>query len=295
MNQTYQTDILERECERLAQELESRGVPTDFDAEHSVRLTYQQITDVLDPLLAQTSHVRRNEKIGCIVKISSSIAARIHQRMGDWRMFDMEKVGRTLNIYNLDCHPNEAQDFLGYEFGIERAGNFGVIFRILNVDNVMESEHVRRFNISFAKTYDADKPREMLLPRPHNDMKSFRIWGKRKQDIDPKAQVLYDYLSFIYGSNNIATTFIYDYMLPYEAANLDFSDQEWQNLAIALMRLDFGASAGYNHDGSFLFIEFETLNELRHKLEVLQEMEIFEVAKSPLDEDFKFKVKIVES
>lgn len=288
-------NIVTAECGRIAEQLHRAKVSTDFDSENSVRLTYKQIIKKLDPVLAHNQIARREPLIGCIVKIYSTVLNQIERKMRKFRMFDMEKNGRTINIFNLRVDPHTATRFLEEQFGIKRAGNIGVQFKITCVENILESEHIERFHITFAKTYNNSKPREILLPRPHSDLRSFRIWGKTQEDIDPKAQILYDYLSFIYGACNIETTFLYDFTTPYEATNLDFSDNEWAEINDEISRLDINASAGYNNDGNgrFIFFEFQNENELKAKMEAISQLDKIEIAKSPLDEDFKFKVKIV--
>lgn len=283
------------ECENIAQQLQRANVETDFDSENSVRLTLKQINKNLDPILKRNHIVKREPGIGCIVKIYSTILNQIEYRMRQFPMFDMEKNGRIINIFNLKVDLPVATRYLENQFGIKRVGNIGVQFRILGVDNVLESEHIERFHITFAKTYNAGKPREILLPRPHSDLQSFRIWGKSKEDIDPKAQILYDYLSFIYGSRNIETTFLYDFSMPYEATALDFSEQDWACVCQELRQLDFDASAGYTSDsnGRFIYFSFATKAELKSKMEAIAKIRKIDIAKSPLDEDFKFKVKIV--
>lgn len=282
-------------CDKLSKLLAEKKIYAKFDDGNYTRLSKTEIEQIVDPMLVENfgENIKRASKIGCTVKVRPSIASRILDALGSNTMFDCEQIDNVINIFNLKTNIKEADEFLSENFGLVRCNSAGVIFNIKDVENVTQTPAIKQLNVNFSKTYNNDIPMEILMPKPHCDLKSYRTFGNTLDDIKEKEERLHEFLNFIYGAEKVERTEVYTYNIPFECYMSGFYNNEWERIQKHLKAFKVYATSSAA-DGLIHF-EFNNWNNMEKTIEQINNIKRLYIVKSPLQNNYKFKIRIYET
>ena len=271
------------------------NIEANFDGDGCVQLTYDEISRGLDSIIRKkfSSLLEREKKIGCILSIRPfNLEERITRKYPDHK-FRVEQNGRVLFISGIGSDINDFSKLLAKDFNLIHTNRDCLEIHIKNVDNLFTSEHVDKYKISFGRVADKDfDQQELILPEPVNQT-TFRIHIDSSKEINEQHAMLQNMLACIYGEENISRRILYAFSSEdNNIFNNTFSTENWNDIYRDLYALDFdityGEGSGYTRT---LYFDFETLEELETMYKSISDTNKFCVIKSPLDSDFKFKVK----
>lgn len=271
------------------------NIEANFDGDGCVQLTYDEISRGLDSIIRKkfSSLLEREKKIGCILSIRPfNLEERITRKYPDHK-FRVEQNGRVLFISGIGSDINDFSKLLAKDFNLIHTNRDCLEIHIKNVDNLFTSEHVDKYKISFGRVADKDfDQQELILPEPINQT-TFRIHIDSSKEINEQHAMLQNMLACIYGEENISRRILYAFSSEdNNIFNNTFSTENWNDIYRDLYALDFdityGEGSGYTRT---LYFDFETLEELETMYKSISDINKFCVIKSPLDSDFKFKVK----
>lgn len=271
------------------------NIEANFDGDGCVQLTYDEISRGLDSIIRKkfSSLLEREKKIGCILSIRPfNLEERITRKYPDHK-FRVEQNGRVLFISGIGSDINDFSKLLAKDFNLIHTNRDCLEIHIKNVDNLFTSEHVDKYKISFGRVADKDfDQQELILPEPVNQT-TFRIHIDSSKEINEQHAMLQNMLACIYGEENISRRILYAFSSEdNNIFNNTFSTENWNDIYRDLYALDFdityGEGSGYTRT---LYFDFETLEELETMYKSISDINKFCVIKSPLDSDFKFKVK----
>lgn len=271
------------------------NIEANFDGDGCVQLTYDEISRGLDSIIRKkfSSLLEREKKIGCILSIRPfNLEERITRKYPDHK-FRVEQNGRVLFISGIGSDINDFSKLLAKDFNLIHTNRDCLEIHIKNVNNLFTSEHVDKYKISFGRVADKDfDQQELILPEPVNQT-TFRIHIDSSKEINEQHAMLQNMLACIYGEENISRRILYAFSSEdNNIFNNTFSTENWNDIYRDLYALDFdityGEGSGYTRT---LYFDFETLEELETMYKSISDINKFCVIKSPLDSDFKFKVK----
>lgn len=271
------------------------SIEANFDGDGCVQLTYDEINRGLDSIIRKkfSSLLERDKKIGCILSIRPyNLEERITKKYAE-RRFNVEQSGRLVLVSGLDCDIDEFAGALNKDFNLHRTNKDYLEIHIKNIDNLFTSDHVEKYKISFGRTADKDSNlQELILPEPVNQT-TFRVRIDPEKEIEEQHAMLQNMLACIYGKENISKRVIYAFTSEDSSIfNNAFSTENWNDIYRDLYALDFdityGEGTGYTRT---LYFDFESIEELETMYNSISNINKFCVIKSPLDSDFKFKVK----
>ena len=277
-------------------ELKSQlNIEASFDGDGCVQLTYDEINRGLDSIIRKKflSLLEREKKIGCILSIRPfNLEERITMMYPEHK-FRVEQNGRFLLVSGIDSDIDEFSNSLAKDFNLIRTNRDYLEIHIKNVDNLFTSEHVDRYKISFGRAADKDSnQQELILPEPVNQT-TFRVRVDLSKEISEQHTMLQNILACIYGKENVSRKILYAFSSEdNNIFNNAFSTENWNDIYRDLYALDFDITYGEGSGNTrTLYFEFETLEELETMYQSISDTNKFCVIKSPLDSDFKFKVK----
>lgn len=290
------------EYTQLEAKVRELGINESFDSDGSVLLTRDEIK-LLDAVLQRefSETIERSPLIGAILKL---------QPMSPARKIAAEIGLEIVNHYNQQIwikgiarkEINRQMRERGFEFKAYAAD-----FEIINHGNILDNEGLnQQFGLRFGRTISShSSDKEYLLPFPDGNTFSVRSdFLQPVRMIDDvntslveneyfKLQLFYRSLVRIYGKGNIV---VKDQTV-YEAVENEiintpatgFSEEFWIELRRKL----------YIHNleetlyplKQALFIEFTSEDELKNQLSVIQGLNACSIAYSPLQDDFRFKIK----
>lgn len=228
----------------------------------------------------------------CIIAIKPlPLIERINRDYGDYAEF--KEHGPThIFAYNLKISPEELAKKLKM-FGLRLAKKH-TTFTVRNVSDLMNCPQVKEFNINFtdSKKFLKGANKELALPMPSDGNKiSFEnIYSNEGKDA---IEFLEKALEFIFGKENIAKENAYRFTPENPDMEKGFTDTEWEDVRIDLMtatpsfEYNFSNKEGKSKTISF---DFKTFEEMQRKYDVLASLKSFVIIKSPMDDDFGFKV-----
>lgn len=284
---------LDRACEILSEKLNWEYVSAHFDTDNSVKLTYSEILNSLDPLIKMMDElgVKRSPQICCILRLLPYVSHRITSFMGDCPMFKCTQNDRTVTITDLTVSLDEATDYLTHNYGLEPLPQKGYIIKVKGVDDVTNCPEVEKYHLTFGSYYHITDPKEVLLPTPQEDKKSFKIFSSQTKDYTKNAEAVCNVLKCIFGEENVSMSPFATFLTSNLNLNDDFSQPELYTLKHTLP--DLGFPIVYLPAKSLLSFDFSSWNELEDKYNKIMSLGLFSTAKSPLNRHFKFKVNIV--
>lgn len=277
------------------EELKTLDIEETFDSEGTVFLAMDEIFRGLDSIITKkfSEIVEREQKIGCNLKIRPFSMAQRIQSLLPQATVTKDKEHRELWINNLTDCLKSVNPVLS-EFGFEWT-DVAVDFKIMNVENLYHSSLNEKFGITFGrgKFLKKENEREIQLPEPINE-NTIRII-KPCETFEIDVLLFYRSLCRIYGKENINFSYSYIYK-PYGKERIKFfesafSTDYWIDIKRELYLLDFEVTI--SELDQTLYFDFSDRDDLTVKYEALKHLHKFDITKSPLDNDFIFKVTTV--
>lgn len=271
---------------------EDLNIDAEFDSEGVAFMKYDDIKRGLDPVIRRRFPDRYecDQKIGCIVSLRPyTNAERIEEGKSHLGSFDQK--GTFIQVSDINAPISqivEEMGALGYNPSIVTTE-----YSINGVDNLYQSEHVEKYGITFGNKYTKKTgEREMLLPEPVEGGRVFRLDRKWNENFEVDQRFFYNALCHIYGKENVVQRFLFKFKpVEYEEYVPGFSDEQWTDIKKDFYGFGWEYSAGSSEDGMNLYFDFEDREELEKKVaDILSIKGKYVMRKSPLDEDFGFKV-----
>lgn len=276
------------EFRQLEKKLKELGIEQRVSDGDSILLTREEI-EVLDAVIDREfpEVLERSPYLGAIVKLKpQTIEDKIKGKIPVEVAIEQDPYSRDIIVSaNPNAHLAEVMKRFGFELK-ELEG----IFRVSNYGDLQGNEE---FNAKRKVTFGSRFVRsnyefEQLLPYPDGDI--FRV---RRKDIFG-LRMLYLSLSHVYGRENISASVNsvfkpIDQRFNYRSHN-SFSVDFWTRVKRKLYL--HGLEESVNPSTESLFLEFRDEEELNDQFALIEELDDCEVVYSPLNEGFRFKVKV---
>jgi superfamily I DNA and/or RNA helicase len=273
------------EYKQLEAKLKELGIEEKFDGEGNVFLTREQIT-LLDTVIQREfpDKLERSQTISVILKLRPlTLAQKIQKEIG---------VTVSQNHHNkqlfIDCKANEVLNQTlrnkGFEFK-----QFRGEFKIINHGNIIENDSLNnKHSITFGQRFvKPENEKELLLPYPENN--TFIYYNADYFTL----QLSYQHLIGIYGKENIETILqsIYEAINPKEVHffDKDFTEDFWVELKRKLYVHNLDDAI--NSFSQSLYLEYNSEEELQTQLNLIEDLQVCDIAYSPNQPDFRFKIK----
>lgn len=273
------------EYKQLEAKLKELGVDVKFDSEGNVFMTREQIS-LLDSVIQRefSGKLERSQRISVILKLRPlTLAQKIQKEIS---------IPVSQNHHNkqlfIDCKANDNLNHAlrnrGFEFK-----QFRCDFKIINHGNIIENDSINsKHSITFGKRFvKPESEKELLLPFPENN--TFTYYNSDYFNL----QLSYKFLIRIYGIENIETKLqsIYETIPPnvVQFFDKDFTEDFWVELKrkLYIHNLD----DAINSFSQSLYLEFNNEEELQTQLKLIEDLQVCDIAYSPNQPDFKFKIK----
>jgi hypothetical protein len=277
------------EYEAFAEALKEEpfNISERFDAEGTIFLKYDDIHNGIDRIIEKefAGLFERNQNIGCIIKIqpyllSDNIRTLLNNR------FPVKQNSFRRNISVQIFNRKDTRfivDTLFYnEFSFEN------IFCHFDIEWPMNIKLDRNLLKEKKISFDWDNKKEggIFLPEPYQN--SFQI---RRQSFDG-IKKLYDQLSSIFGKDKIKSEIFLEFrprndQIVFETS---LSEDFWSSLNREIYSLEFDVDT--SQSSQTVSFDFLNSNELKYRYDKIMSLNNkFNLEKSPLDNDFKFKVR----
>jgi len=273
------------EYNQLEKKLKELGVEEKFDGEGNVFLTREQI-DLLDTVIEREfpDKLERSQTISVILKLRPlTLAQKIQKEIG----IPVSQNHHNKQIF-IDCKANDNLNHAlrnrGFEFKQLRGD-----FRIINHGNIIENDLINnKHSITFGKRFvKPESEKELLLPYPENN--TFIYYNAEYFNL----QLSYQCLIKIYGKENIETKLqsVYEAINPREVQffDKDFTEDFWVELKRKLYVHNLDDAI--NSFSQSLYLEYNSEEELQTQLNLIEDLHVCDIAYSPNQPDFRFKIK----
>jgi superfamily I DNA and/or RNA helicase len=275
------------------EKLKTLNIEETFDSEGTIFLAMDEIFRGLDSIITKkfSEIFEREQKIGCILKIRPFSMEQRIQSLLPQATVTKDKEHRELWISNLSDCLKSVHPVLS-EFGFEWT-DVAVDFKITNIENLYHTPLNEKYNLTFGRKFQKkNTEKEILLPETIND-NTIRIIKTVSENLIDDIFLFYHSLCRIYRKENIAHSLSYIYK-PIDKEKIkffesDFSTDYWTDIKRELYLLDFDVTI--SELDQTLYFDFSDKDDLIVKYEALKQLHKFDITKSPLDEDFRFKVK----
>lgn len=211
----------------------------------------------------------RNRKIACILKIRPFVNSQIVKNELEklnWNLFVRNGTEEnTVEFYNRSDKIAVLPKEIIQKFKLQRKGLIGR-FSVINKDGLPVKDTVNKWfrpDSSFS-----------FVSKSKSEFKD-RLLRKRKTLFDEGAKSVKFNLGEVYTLGSEITT--------------GFDDEFWNNLKRDFHDFEFEVEFSEYENIAF---EFENKEELEYRYNKIKSLNQFNIVKSPLDDDFKFKVKI---
>lgn len=267
---------------------------THIDASGACYMTLDDIFRALDPTLKKyfNESVVREKKINCILGIRPYYTFENFQKKYAEIMDFERKYGSTfLEVCNLKLPLTEVEEILLKEN--YKLTGCGAKFYVVGFEDLTVKEIVDKFNVTFSETPKRGSKKwdkyEIILPYPTENC--FTIEFHEEFDPYAKSEMLYQSLCYIYGTENVKSKYYYKF-IDENAKRYShrFGHDEWTDICKDLFEYEDWLTLGDSNDGKTIHFDFETKEEFVDKYNKISNLNRFVIKKSPLDEDFKFKV-----
>jgi virulence-associated protein VapD len=275
------------------EELKTLDIEETFNSDGTVFLAMDEIFRGLDSIITKkfSDVFEREQKIGCILKIRPFSMAQRIQSLLPQATVTKDKEHRELWISNLSNYLKSVNPVLS-EFGFEWT-DVSVDFKITNIKNLYHTPLNEKYSLTFGRKFQKKiTEKEVLLPEPITD-NTIRIVKAVSENLIEDILLFYQSLCRIYGKENIELLQSYIYK-PIDKEKIkffesDFSTDYWTDIKRELYLLDFDVTI--SELDQTLYFDFSDRDDLTAKYEALKQLHKFDITKSPLDDDFRFKVK----
>lgn len=271
-------------------------IGAEFHEDGSAFMTLDDILRGLDPIIKKyySDTIARDKKINCILSICPYLPSEIMQeKYGNMMDFHAKGINNSnLEISNLRIPFPEADKVLKDE-GYTHS-DCGARFEIVNVSDILSNDILEKYHITITyHGYKRNRKRdwntqEILLPEPYNN--TFVANYPEEYDPESSSMMMYQVLCYIYGKSNVKTTYLYKYSNSNLSHNTscNFSHDEWTEILKELFPLTEWLTIG--EEGKTIHFDFKDKAEFIDKFHQIETLKGFKILKSPLDDDFKFKV-----
>lgn len=275
---------------------EQLHIETHVDASGACFMTLDDIYRGLDPVIEKyyKETIVREKKINCILSIRPYLSAELLQKKyGHLMDFGLNCVNSYIvEIFNNKIPLSQAEDILKNE-GYYMSGS-GVRFEITGISDIYDPNLIDNFSVTFPESkYKHQKgwdKREILLPKPNENV----FYADYNEVLDPigKSEMFFETLCFVYGRENVKTQYYYKFSSVDRSKKYSssFDHDEWTEICKDIFPYSEWLTLGDSVDGKTLHFDFETKEEFVDKFTKIESLHGFAIKKSPLDEDFKFKV-----
>ena len=274
------------------------GIETYIDRGGNSQLGLDDIFRGVDSIISKKFPDKyvRNAAIGCIVPVRPlSGGLRLSTNLRELAQFEQTDgyvLAKQLKV-----------PFPVFSKNLETEG-YSVVsvttqFRITNVNNLKKSPHVKQFGITFSNEMTFKRRgddfgiKEISLPEPNSPSTFLIETGLADGNRMSKGYAfLESTLNHIYGEENIVKEVTYKLNRTKENDLGRFSESEWKDIRKDIYLLDYKYNDSVRENGVYIAFDFETKEQLERAISGLESIGKFKIAKSPRDNDFKFKVKI---
>ena len=271
-------------------------IETHVDASGACFMTLDDVFRGLDPVIEKyyKETIVREKKINCILSIrpylTSELLQKKYSRYMDIGVSTINSY--IIEIFNIKVPLSQAEEILKNE-GYYMSGS-GARFEIIDIDDIYSSSYIEKFNITIPigkyKPQKGWDKCEILLPKPINNT-FFADYSEELNPID-KSEMFYQTLCFVYGKEHVKTQYYYKFSAVDRTKKYSssFGHDEWTEICKDVFPYTDWLTLGDSADGKTLHFDFETKEEFLEKYSKIENLQGFAIKKSPLDEDFKFKV-----
>ncbi|WP_156875594.1 AAA domain-containing protein [Lacinutrix venerupis] len=236
-----------------------------------ILLKYEDIFNGIDKVINKdfSDIFKRDEKLVCILGIRPYLNSQLIKNELDkinWNLFVRNGLDKnTIEFHNKSDKAAIIPKSIIDEFGLERKSFIGR-FSIINSTGLTIKENIvellkENSSASFIGKTKINFKRKLL--------------NKRKEYFDKGAKSVKIHLGEVYSID--------------KEIQAEFNTEFWNYLQREFH--DFEFELEFNELGNIAF-EFKNKEELKYKYDKIENLQKFDIIKSPLDEDFKFKVKI---
>lgn len=257
----------------------------------SLFLKLKDVQEVLDRVIEKdfSKILERKNEIGCILKISPySITNTLIENLNNTNIYQNEEKKQIfigINHIKQKIKTDQVLKKCNLSFS-----KFKVDFEIQSETNIILNKEINeKFKLTFGRQYKKGlEEKELVIPKPNQNV--FTIWKNDFSDL----KVFYSVLCRIYGIKNVKTKFY----LVYEADNNQvvfekvFNTDFWNDIKKEIYFFDFKDSVFVNESQETISFDFINFEQLSHRFKEIKGINKFNIAFSPLNDDFKFKVKI---
>lgn len=275
--------------------LDNYNILADVSADGSAFMTREDIFKWIDRIIAKDFHdsIVREPKIGCILQIRPyNNSEKLQKAIGS----ELKMIVRrsSVDVYDYD-KPENVETKLK-PFGYKWTG-YDVKFKLINDVDAENEKLINDYSVTLNndtvnKKYQKDNSeRELLIP--NLAIEEYTKFLSNEVDPEEGTELLYQSLCMVYGTQNVSREVFLHFHK--EDSDFDFDNFDtgsWKEIdrEIALLQFVQPRAEGEN-GGNNIYFEFETLSELKDKIEQIEQLDSFVIVKSPRDDDFKFKVK----
>lgn len=260
-------------------------IDEEFFPDGTIYLKLNDIHNGIDRVIEKkfSGTFERNINVGCILKIKPYLFADyIRKSLNNKYKVAQNSNNRT--IYVTIQKPAQRTEIIEELFSENfKLNSYIGIFQIDWDKNVtLDKKFIKDNNL----TFDKKEKGKIFLPEPNQN--TFR---KKERDLD-KLHTFYKQLISLFGKENIKTEILLEFHTNNEEIvfETDFSEDFWSNLKREIYSLDFDADASQAE--KTISFDFTNEQDLRHRFNSIMNLNSkFNLVKSPLDQDFNFKVK----
>ena len=251
------------------------GLNEKINSDGSLFLRFDEISDVLDRVIRKdfASILERNNQIGCVLKITpNSISNKISEIFNN-RLI-VSNNSDTINIYIKNL--SEKKDIIDRMFLEDfYLNNYCAEFEITWPNNIILDNQIKLTDNQIKKL----------------NQNTFYYSSKDLNILKGE----YDELCKTFSKKNVKSIIYLNFrpsiLKHFQSFNSsEFSSEFWTNIKRECYSLDFDTNI--SEFQKTIAFDFTNLKELNERFTKIKNLGDFHILKSPLDPDFKFKVKI---
>lgn len=267
-----------------ALQTEPFNIREKFDAEGVIFLRYDDIHNGIDRIISKefSEIFERNQNIGCITKIRPYLLSD-KITLGLNNKFKVRQNSKNRTIYVTITNPSQRKEIIDKlfydDFKLNNyVGNFNISWdKNIKLDRAFLEKH----NI----TFDRNEKGKLYLPEPRQN--SFYI---KKRDFG-KLHNFYKQILPLFGKEKIKS----EILLEFHTSNnsivfeTEFNEEFWTEIKREFYSYDFEVAV--SEAEQTIAFDFTNKEELINRYYKITALNNFNVVKSPLDNDFKFKIR----